>query len=391
MFRRTLIIFILPMAMIACPMAAAKEPPSSKCLAVAQKQKSKTLSNHSSKHVIKNNKHELKTKVNIEVDTQAATTEPTGRVSIALERGGKIVVSAVQGRIIITGSQGNMIEARATSTFGPEPVPLRVGRDEARSRITLSLPAHSEAALEIKIPRYAEVELVGGNREADIEVSDVDATVSIGSGQGRVVASRVGPLKVSRTNGDIVANGVKGSLLVNSISGDVEAQNIEGLADVVATSGDVTVRNAQSDVRVNSASGDIDTYCVKGRVYLETASGDIDLVGVGGDIDATTTSGDVDYRGRVRANGRYALKSHSGEVKMVIQPDAPGFTATLTSYSGEIETAFPLKLDSTLHGRVVNRRVTGRFGDGQAQLQLDSFSGGVRILKGATEPAAECK
>jgi hypothetical protein len=404
MLRRTLTIFTLAAAVIGCQAAIARSPVTA-VTALMQKEKGqkdkgkdKASMKHSLKHEMKAEmkKAEMKSEAKHEPKAgggrQTTTTmEQTGRASLTVERGGKVVVGTLQGRIVITGAQGNTIDARATSSAGSEPVPLRVTREEGRSRVSLSVPPTSDALLEIKVPRYMEVEVVGGHREADVEVSDLDAAVNIGSGNGRVIAHRVGPLRVNRTDGDIIASDVKGDLVARAISGDIKGQNIEGLADMLATSGDVIVHNTGGDVRVTSASGDIEVHCVKGRVDLNTASGDIGLVGVGGDIDANTASGDVDYRGRIRANGRYVLKSHSGEVRAVIQPDAPGFTATLTSYNGEIETSFPLKLDSTLQGRVTNRRVTGRFGDGQAQLQLDSFSGGVRILKGAAEPAAECK
>jgi hypothetical protein len=75
---------------------------------------------------------------------------------------------------------------------------------------------------------------------------------------------------------------------------------------------------------------------------------------------------------------------------MYVQPDPPGFTATLTTYSGELETDFPLKLDSPLQGPI-NRKMVGRYGDGQAQITLDSFSGASRIVKGTAATARECK
>jgi DUF4097 and DUF4098 domain-containing protein YvlB len=104
-------------------------------------------------------------------------------------------------------------------------------------------------------------------------------------------------------------------------------------------------------------------------------------------VDANTASGEVLFRGRIQAGGRYRLKTISGEVEMSIQPDPPGFTVTMSSYTGELETDFPLKVESQSQSRV-NRRVIGRYGDGQAQLTLDSFSGSVRILKGGS---GECK
>jgi DUF4097 and DUF4098 domain-containing protein YvlB len=114
-------------------------------------------------------------------------------------------------------------------------------------------------------------------------------------------------------------------------------------------------------------------------------------VGINGDVEANTGSGEVTFRGPIRADGRYRLKSLSGEVEMVIQENPPGFTATLVTYNGEVETVFPLKLKSPLKGSWINRRIEGEYGDGQARLALDSFNGAVRILKLGAESAKECK
>jgi len=73
---------------------------------------------------------------------------------------------------------------------------------------------------------------------------------------------------------------------------------------------------------------------------------------------------------------------------MAIQPDAPGFTATLASYSGEMETDFPLRLEGPYSK--VNRKVTGRFGDGGADITLDSFSSTVTLTKLVAAKMPKC-
>ena len=93
---------------------------------------------------------------------------------------------------------------------------------------------------------------------------------------------------------------------------------------------------------------------------------------------------------RISDNGRYRLKTISGEVELTMQPDPPGFTATLTTYTGEIATDFPLKVDG-IRGPQHNRKIIGVYGDGGAQILLDSFSGSVRIIKAAQGTLKECK
>src|SRR5262249_15572189 len=160
------------------------------------------------------------------------------------------------------------------------------------------------------------------------------------------------------------------------LNGDVNVENVNGIVNVIVTSGNLSVRNAGSDVRAVSISGDTDIHCVKGRTEVNSASGSITLYGVAGDVDAVTVSGDVRFSGVIRTGGRYRLKSTSGEVNMAIQADAPGFAATLSSYTGGIETAFPLKLEPQINDKLT-RRIIGRYGDGQTQITLDSFNGTV--------------
>ena len=143
-------------------------------------------------------------------------------------------------------------------------------------------------------------------------------------------------------------------------------------------------------MRITSISGDMNVQCVKGHVELNSASGSMSVSSVGDDVDVSTTSGDVKFTGRIRANGHYRLKSTSGRVHMSVPADAAGFTATLSSYSGEVETDFPLTVEPPLQRGPVNRRIIGRYGDGQTQIVLESFSTGVKLSKAAAGTTKSC-
>ena len=318
---------------------------------------------------------------------------PVEPVSVKLARGGKVAISSRSGQIVVSGWDRDVVQATATGDNGPVPVETQTTGDPSRPRLLLTVSGRRfgrEAKLDVKIPRYADLETLEGYR-GDIEVTDVDGATLINAGNGDVKILRVGSLKVSRRSGDVTAREVKGDLTARSFNGDVVAEGVAGLVDVAATNGDLRVHNAGADVRANSATGNIDIRCAKGRAEASSASGSITLFGVGGDVDSSTASGDVIFTGPIRGGGNYRLKSLSGQVSMTIQPDVAGFTATLSTYSGEINTAFPLKVESPLQGRPLNRRLTGMFGNGQAKLALDSFSGTVKIAKGTAAMMKECK
>lgn len=330
----------------------------------------------------------------VKVNEQAADVQ-VGPVTKKIVQGTRIAVTSKAVNIKIIGVDGDTLQAVATSETGAEPLTTQVSGEASRPRILLYVPATSPRRsravnLEVKLPRYAEVESVEST-SGEIDVSDIDAPVAISSGTGAVNVNRVGSLKVNTRGGEIVAREIKGDLIARSTHGDMTIENVNGAVDVAATNGNVAVRNAAGDVRANMATGDIDARCVKGRAELNSASGSITIIGATGDVEATTASGEVTFKGAIRANGRYRLKSISGEVAMFIQPDAPGFTATLITYSGEIETAFPLKVETPLQGGPINRRISGRYGNGGTQITLDSFSGAVGLSKGSPAEWKQCK
>jgi|GEM_PF-1111427 len=239
-----------------------------------------------------------------------------------------------------------------------------------------------EVNLEVKIPRSAEIELIKVFR-SNVEVTGIETPFIISGDKSLIKLSKVGAVEVKTS------------------SGDVEIENAGGLVDVVTASGAITVRNAGSDVRALSISGDVDIECARGRVDVSTTDGPIKLSGVGGDVDATTTNSQVRFTGAIREDGRYHLKSMSGYVEMTIQANPPGFTAALSSYKGMVSTGFffllklkqpspPDPTDASIPPPF-SRRLTGRYGNGRAQLTLDSFDGVVLLNKGLPGAIKDCK
>jgi hypothetical protein len=315
-------------------------------------------------------------------------------VSVKLARGGKVAISSRSGQIFVSGWDRDIVQASAAGDGGAVPIETQTTGDPSRPRLLLTVAGRRygrDARLDVKVPRYADVETLDGYR-GEIDVADIEGAALINAGNGDVKIMRVGSLKVSRRSGDVTVGEVKGDVTARSFNGDINVSGITGLVDIAATNGDLNIRNAGGDVRANSATGDVVVRCAKGRADVSSASGSISLIGIGGDVDASTASGDVTFIAPIRVDGNYRLKSLSGSVSMTIQPDVAGFTATLTTYSGEIDTGFPIKVESPVQvGPPINRRINGVFGNGQAKLSLDSFSGTVTIAKGTAAALRECK
>jgi hypothetical protein len=386
----------------------------------------------------------------------AVTRDPSGITRIKCERGVKITVgNRTTGPIIVTGWDRDFIEASAVSDLGVEAVRVNLYPDPSGDRILVKADyaesdvylarqaqeirayrrllrerrqllgmADSESAqsvdrssqenqppvkadvpmpppappqiqdpypsyyfrpreifLEVKVPRQAEIDPIKVFR-SQVLVSGVETPVVVDGEKSAIKLVRVGAAEV-RTR-----------------SGDVEVEDVAGLVDVITTSGAIVVRNAGSDVRALSLSGRIEIQCARGRVDVSNTDGPITLNGVSGDASATATYSHVRFSGPIRADGRYFLKSMSGAVEMEAPANGPGFTASLSSYRGGVETDFSLKTRQAATNKgnkgntdtsPVNRRLIGRYGNGQAQITLDSFDGKVRLGRMAAGALKDCR
>ena len=89
-----------------------------------------------------------------------------------------------------------------------------------------------------------------------------------------------------------------------------------------------------------------------------------------------SVSGDIRYSGTFADGGHYEFQSHSGDVQIYIANDI-GFELAAETFSGDIESEFPL----TMSGSFSKREVHGVFGDGSVMIEASTFSGSVRIAK----------
>ena len=174
------------------------------------------------------------------------------------------------------------------------------------------------------------------------------------------------------TSADI--EGVQGEVRVETTQGDIAVKGGRGFVSLHSTQGDVELAGAQGRVNVQSVTGDVRVTDVSGSVYAETVTGSIILDGIeSGSVEATTTSGEVRYDGTIEDDGRYSFSTHSGDVIAAV-PQGINVTISVSTFSGEFETAFPVTLTQTRGSRF---RFT--LGNGSARMDLESFSGDVEL------------
>ncbi|MBI1810187.1 MAG: DUF4097 family beta strand repeat protein [Gemmatimonadetes bacterium] len=239
---------------------------------------------------------------------------------------------------------------------------------------------------------------------AFVERGYIDATLS-STHIGLQVRSRRGNMGDSRYE-LMVPIGTR--VTAHTVSGEVRVKATAGEVDAQSVSGDVEVIDATDHVTVNTVSGNAHVAKARGRVRVDLTSGDLDAEDLAGDIEAhsvsggievrgarsshfraETVSGDITYVGTVEANGTYDITSHSGDVKLEI-PNGTGATLSLQSFSGEIESRFPMTLQpgqntASRRGRKMEFTING----GGARITVETFSGDITIERGASRTNKE--
>jgi hypothetical protein len=364
--------------------------------------------------------------------TEVSVQRETGRMSFTPERGSRIAIgNRTTGRIRIIGWERDAIEATATSERGAEIVKVErtVSESGIRFYVTTdyapennasivplprSLPTNRsispepgasasaprpaasptptphppsappstpdddffgfffrprEINIEVKLPRNSDIETINVMR-SEVEVTGVESHLQVSGARSDIRLSHVG------------------SVAVRTRSGDVHVENAAGQVNVLTANGNVRVQTAASDVRVVSIGGEIDIRCVRGRVEANNTDNTITLDSIGGDVEATTTNGNINFTGALRPDGRYRLSSTAGQMEMRIPENTSGFTATLASYmGGRAISDFPLTPVAPAEG---TRRTTGRYGNGRAQITLDTFNGSIWLRRAAMGTMENC-
>jgi hypothetical protein len=184
---------------------------------------------------------------------------------------------------------------------------------------------------------------------------------------------------------------------IGVVSADVEASKLKHMLEVGAVSGEVRVEGTFEELTIETVSGDIDVTAKARRASFESVSGDLDLDGLDTEeLDVETVSGDLVLEGSDLQS--FEFSSVSGELEF---EGTIAKSGTFSTQSGDIELVFTGKVDaefdiSTFSGDIDNSfgprsRRTSRWtgserlsfteGDGKALIEIETFSGSVRLDK----------
>jgi DUF4097 and DUF4098 domain-containing protein YvlB len=272
-----------------------------------------------------------------------------------------IVLSNIAGEITVSASSGSEIKLEATKRVR--------AKSESEGKRLLD-------ATRIDVNDHSgriEVQTIYGESKHRVAVDYV------------VTAPAATMLDIRSVAGDVIVDGIKGEVRAETVSGNVTATGLAKECSLKAVSGDVTVSSAaiDGDLNASSVSGDLLVKGYKARaVNVGTVSGDVRLhYGVSERLLARSVNGDLEYSGSLVKGGVYEVKSHSGNIKLLLDGKS-GFEIDASSFSGEIKTDLPLTVQSSSgderYGHS-HRSMHAVFGDGSARIEAATFSGNVVI------------
>ena len=184
-------------------------------------------------------------------------------------------------------------------------------------------------------------------------------------------------------SGNVKATEIRGELALETTSGNVHIVDAARVTRAKTTSGNVELTNIDSDAALEAGtmSGNVIVRQAKARrMALETISGSVIVLDVETErLGATSLSGNVEFSGKLSKGGRYELKSHSGNVKLIVAAGS-GFEVEAHSWSGGVHSDFNIGgSEEPTRGR--RKIIRGVVGDGSAVVTITTFSGNVHLGK----------
>jgi hypothetical protein len=172
------------------------------------------------------------------------------------------------------------------------------------------------------------------------------------------------------------------NLRVIAGGGPVTVQKVSGSLSLEGDSARVEVKDAaNAHLQVRTMSGVVALTNVSGsEVEITSVSGDIELNNVSGRrVVANSTKGSIRANGGFTGGGDYTLSNHSGNIELTLAPNA-SVDLTAHSVTGSVQNEYPMQLKPhSFLKPSEGRSYAGTSQQGEASVQLRSFSGKIRV------------
>ena len=273
--------------------------------------------------------------------------------AVNLNRLGTVDVSLHAGKVNIVGGSGSQVRIRAVTNGD------HIEFDATAGRVRLNAEPDGHRSYQNR-PR-------GRHTRGQ---AAFNLTVPVGT---RVVVETI--------SASISITAVRGEVNVESVSGSIEIANAVRKVIAESVSGSLNISRAAGDVRAESVSGSLTLTGVAGEINSETVSGRIGITSASSkSVLAESVSGRISYDGTFDPAGSYVFKSHSGSLTLAL-PATAGATLRLETFSGHVESDFPVTLQPDDGFGPHDKRVEFKIGNGRSRIIAETFSGSIRIQR----------
>src|SRR2546425_3149847 len=192
----------------------------------------------------------------------------------------------------------------------------------------------------------------------------------------RITAPRWMKLELSGVNTDIDVEDSRGEVRAETVQGDITLKGGQGFASLSSIQGEVTAQGVRGRVEVSSVNQGVHVVNVTGPIFAESVNGAIMIEGAQSDsVEASTVNGPVTYEGKVSDVGYYRFATHNGCID-VAMPEQSNATLSLSTFSGGIDSSFPVTLK-----KIRSKHFETTLGNGHAKFELESFQGTIFLRR----------
>lgn len=192
-------------------------------------------------------------------------------------------------------------------------------------------------------------------------------------------------LKLGRGEVDITVVGTEGEVDASNYAGSITVDGGRGVVALRSTLGAITLRNARGRMSVRSTHEPVTVSDVQGDLEVESNSKQVTLARIDSrNVQATSVGGAIRFSGPFHPDGRYSFATHMGSVFAWV-PAPVSATVSVATVEGGFNTDLP----HTVTERTRRGIFTAVLGGGSAQVQMETFSGGIvlrRLTPGAGAP-----
>jgi DUF4097 and DUF4098 domain-containing protein YvlB len=270
--------------------------------------------------------------------------------TITVPRRMSVLCNSDYGSLDIVGMQGTVKGKTSSGSIKAEQIDGPVDLDTSYGSINARSLAGPTALLRSSSGSISVADLKG---EAKFVTSYGNITCETFSGTGLDLKTSSGKIAISNASfRNCLANTSYGSVVCNHLKGDsIKLRSSSGSLDLTAID--------TPTLDISTSYGNIKAYEITtAKLLANSGSGSIDIV------CTATTSADLTAE----------AKSSYGSIDFTAPPGFSGQVDLHTSY-GSIHTALPV----TVSGDITKTKITGKIGEGNGLLRLQTASGSITL------------